>query len=290
MQNGRNVKSMKTHPKNVDIYREIFNWVEIGELNEESVCFLAENMGMVLNPNNIKIKSDWKTYKTYRILSENGDILFYIKEIWERGAIREILGLKLGSILDPHMLPANYLFGQYYPQKSKKEKGNERIQAVPFVATITVPGSPLSKKDVEKFAFLFGRQYTFCRWLSLYDCNDRHFFLGSDGFIRRIDFGLSFSDLNRSYQGFDLFFPKTLFNNPEFKRGAEFQKQLSAIRFDAVYDDFLADLDKLNKLKEDDLFDLKITNFKQNLIEYWRREGFLNEKYRPKPVDKFILL
>jgi hypothetical protein len=188
------------------------------------------------------------------------------------------------------MLPSNYLFGQYYPQKTKKEKADDRIQAVPFVATIAVPGIPLSKKDVEKYPFFFGRQYTFCRWLSLYDCNDRHFFLGPDNFIRRIDFGLSFSDLTRPYQGFDLFFPKALFKNLEFKRGIEFQKQLSAIRFDSIFDETLYDIDKMGELEEDDLFDLKITNFKTNLIEYWKREGFLDENCRPKLVDKFILL
>ncbi len=281
---------MKTHPKNTEIYEQIFNWVEIQDITEDSVRLLAENMGLEINKNKITIKSDWKTYKTYRIIAENEEVLFFIKEIWERGAIREILGLKLGALLDPHMLPSNYLFGQYYPQKSKYGQEIERIQAVPFVATITVPGSPLKKKDVEQYAFLFGRQYTFCRWLSLYDCNERHFFLGPDGFLRRIDFGLSFSDLVRPYQGFDLFFPKSIYKNMEFKRGAEFQKQLSSIRFDAVFDDIMADLNKMNELKEDDLYDLKISSFKTNLIEYWKREGYLDVKGRPKAIDKFILL
>jgi hypothetical protein len=281
---------MKTHPKNVEIYKQIFNWVEIEDINEDSVRLLAENMGISLSRKKITIKSDWKTYKMYRIVAENDDVIFYIKELWERGAIREILGLKLGAFLDPHLLPSTYLFGQYYPQKLKSGQENEKIEAVPFVATMTVPGSPLKKKDVEQYPFLFGRQYTFCRWLSLYDCNERHFFLGPDGFIRRIDFGLSFSDLVRPYQGFDLFVPKTLFKNMEFKRGAEFQKQLSFIRFEAIYDDLLSDLDKMNQLKEDDLFDLKISSFKKNLIEYWKREGFLDVKGRPKSVDKFILL
>jgi hypothetical protein len=279
---------MKVYAKNTKIYKEIFNWLEIDAIDKKSACIIAENLGLSLTPEEVQIKSEWKKVKTYRVYNKYNEILFFIKEMWEFGTIKEILGLKLGSFLDPHMLPPNYLFGFHSMEKDQKKLASETVQATPFVVTITVPGVPVKKKDIEANAFMFGRQFVFCKWLSLYDCNERHFFLEPGGYLRRIDFGKAFSDLTRTYQGFDLFFPKSIYSNPEFKKGVEFQSQLSALRFDAVYDSFLEDIDKMTKLVQDDLYNLKTKQFKQDLIDYWKREGFLDENNRPKEDYKYL--
>ena len=276
--------SMKLNPKNEKIYREIFNWIILDDIDNQNVHEIADRLGFQLSPDEIYLKSDWKKFKKFRVYGIGKDVLFYIKEIWELGAIKEVLAHKIGAYLDPDLLPANYVFGQY------TSSGWLSKNPVPFLVTMTVPGHALKRKDVEANAFMFGRQYMYCKWLSLYDCNERHFFLGPDGFLRRIDLGLAFTQLNRPYQGFDVFFPKTIYENMEFKRGVEFQRQLSSMRFEVIFDDFLLELNALKDLVEDELFDFNPVKFKTDLLEYWKREGILNEFGRPQKIKRFLVL
>ena len=172
----------------------------------------------------------------------------------------------------------NYIFGTF-----KKSK-----QKIPFVFTPWINGRLIKKKEASSQAFELGKQYEFCRWLCLYDCQPRHYFLQPDSSFRRIDFGLAFSKFKKLYEGFADIWPKALFSDPDFMAGMKYENQKIRIRFEIVKDLIWEKIELFSQLKISDFVNIRGERFKFQLLKYWQREGILDDCGHLKTDRSFL--
>lgn len=263
---------MEILPRNMEIFRSIFNWHEVSEISKETLHQLVVALGLNLNPDQIKFNTSWAKFKKYEIMALDGQKLFFLKRLWEHGSLKEIIGLELGRLFDPELTIDHYVFGTY--------KEGLFHQVNPFVMTSWIPGIPFEKKNALHFAYYLGRQYELGRWLCLYDCHPRHYFVQSNGSIRRIDFGLAMSKLNKRYEGFADIWPKELLDDTEFHRGIKYENQMIHMRFEVIEQDIWKLINHTAQLQIDDFIDFEGARFKNQLLQYWKLENIIDEKNR----------
>jgi hypothetical protein len=259
---------MELSKKNIAIFEEIFNWQPIPELSQEFIPQLAESIGINVSSREIMLKTSWLNYRDYQVMAIEGHQLFHIKRLWEPGSIKEILGLEIGRLIDPDMCISNYVFG-YFTTRFLHTP-------VPFVLTTWVEGAPIEKKRALEHAFELGKQYEFGRWLCLYDCQPRHYFLQTDGSFRRIDYGLAFFKFQKAYEGFADIWPKELFKSPEFLAGIKHEHEKIQMRFEILESHLMEILSRFEQIELDDFVNVRGRVFKQELMDYWEREDFVD--------------
>jgi len=256
----------------MQIFRELFKWREVDEISKETLHELVSLLGIQLSLEKIQFNVSWSKIKKYEIMTIEGQKLFFLKRMWEFGSIKEIIGLELGRLFHPELTIDHYVFGTY------KEGFFRKLN--PYVMTSWVPGTPMDKKEAIKYAFELGRQYELGRWLCLYDCHPRHYFIQQDGTIRRIDFGLAFSKFNKAYEGFADIWPKELFESTEFHRGIKLENQMIHMRFEVIEQDIWKLINRIAQLQIDDFIDFEGSRFKAQLLQYWKRENIIDERNR----------
>ncbi|MHA1339486.1 MAG: hypothetical protein ACTSRZ_05035 [Promethearchaeota archaeon] len=250
---------------NIQIIKDNFHYIEISKVNPESICQMAEIIGMPLKPDEITIKSTWKKYKKYFIYDKNQKPILFAKSVWEFGVLRELIAIHLSKyIFDKDLIPNNYVFGLNY------KKGKNR-DPEPIIMLTWVAGEPLSKKNWEKFAFQLGQLFYLHQILSLYDCDLRHFLADFD-VVKRIDFGLSFYHMEHRYRGFEEYMPNGLPYTRDFWRGYRSESQKMDIILLNTREKLEQILKEIEKFKEDDLVNFDGKKFVQQLKNYWKRE------------------
>ncbi|MBD3188783.1 hypothetical protein GF325_18285 [Candidatus Bathyarchaeota archaeon] len=242
---------------------DVFNYIEInGDIDDNIVLQLAEEMNLNHDFSEIKIKSHWHKFKQFSVYNIDDEPFLFIKELWQPEFFREILGIHIGTyFLDKELGVQDYLFGTWRKNR-RKEK--------PILVTPYVRGKKL-KGEEHGYMFGLGRQYAYHEVLSLYDVDWRHFII-QQGIVVRIDFGRSFSNLDMPYQGFwDIGYDKKLSQNAEFNRGVRFEMDRIAenIAKNRHHLSFL--LDKMRSLESGKNFfiDFDMNIFLDELTFYW---------------------
>lgn len=258
----------------MELFKELFNWIEISQISKATIPTLAEAIGVHLTPEEISLKSEFSKVKNFTVLSYGKNPLFYIKKVWEYGSIKEVIALELSRFFDPDLGIENYLLITMPAGKFIKKTDA-------YLMTTWLSGNPIKNKNhALNFPFAFGRQYEFGRWLCLYDCYPKHYFVAENQQVRRIDFGLGFSKLGKAYEGFTDIWPKALFNHPEFIRGRKYESALINMRFEVIQEEILDFVEKLRRLVVDDVVDFLGKLFVPDLLKYWANEGFINKAGR----------
>jgi hypothetical protein len=260
---------------NLQILKRNFHYFETEKVTPDSISEMVKTIGIDMSPSEIVIKTDRKHAKKYYVFNKDQKPLFFLKEVWEHGVISEVAGLHMAKyILDPELVPDNYIFGFL---SSKK----------PFLLTTIVPGEPIKKYGWEQYSFQLGRQFRLHQIINLYDCDLRHFF-ASEKQVRRIDFGLCFSNLNGRYRGFEEYMPKGLPYMVKFWRGFQAESEKIDIMLLNTREELRRLLSEIEKLREDDVVRFTGSKFVPELKDYWKREKikvFDTHLYETEPED-----
>ena len=252
---------------NLEIIRRNFHYLEVDKINKDSVCLMAKQVGITLDPNKISLKSDWKAYKKYFVLDENNTPILFIKQVWERTVIQELIALHFCKyIFDKELVPDDYLFGLHYPKAISKDP-------IPYMMLKIVPGKPIEKQYWENYSHQLGTQLKLHQMISLYDCDLRHFFAeqGQEQ-IRRIDFGLSFYHLDSRYRGFEEYMPKGLPYVRDFWKGYRVEEAKLDVILLNTREELKRLLGEIQKFQKDDLVNFNGVEFVVALKTYWDRE------------------
>jgi hypothetical protein len=260
---------MQLNPDNRALIRQLFGWWELDQITPEAIVQIAASMDVRLDATQLRLKSPWKSFKIVEIFRKDGTPLFYLKELWEMNYVREILAMEIAQILDPELSMPQYAFGTFKTGLFKQIKA--------FLLTSWIAGKPITKNDALTYAYALGRQYEFGRWLCLYDCHPRHYFLQSDGSLRRIDYGLAFSKFQKKYEGYADIWPKELFTHTDFLAGIKYEYSKIHARFEVGQDRIFDICRQFSQLQRDDLIDFDTTRFFEQLVAYWQREAIINE-------------
>ncbi len=243
--------------------------MSVSDIDEQNIFYMAQKLGITLKSEDVWIKSTWNIYKQYTVFTIHTKELFFIKRLWEKYFLREILGLHLACyFFDPELFVFNYLTGTY-------RSGFWRKIPTPYLMTIYVSGddiSPEFKRDPkDPLWFWFGRHYYLHLILSLYDVENRHFKIArKDGAVKRLDLGLSFRHIDRDYDGFREYFGILRYeDNAVFQKGLLFEKQLVSMNLATNRSKFQKTMKGFSGLKEDDLIDFNPDLFCQALKIYW---------------------
>jgi hypothetical protein len=239
-----------------------FHWRSVRNIDIEEVPKLALALGIELE-SDFRIKSNWNYYKQYDVFDIDGKPLLHIKKSMDKDVFFEALALHLGMIIDPELCPENYIVGNY-------DVGFWRWKSpIPFVLTTYCEGEPLKKEEIPEFLFQIGRHFIFHKILELHDVHERHF-LNCDGILKRVDYDLSFRELDGKYSGFDRWIKKyNLFDKSKFLQGANFETKLIIKNILERKNDFkeiLAAVRFISIEMEEKIFDV----FYDNLMIYWR--------------------
>ncbi len=260
---------IRLDPDNIPRLALIFNWMSVTDIDEQNIFYMAQKLGITLKSEDVWIKSTWNVYKQYTVFTVHTKELFFIKRLWEKYFLREILGLHLACyFLDPELFVFNYLTGTY-------SAGFWRKTPTPYLMTIYVHGddiSPEFKRDSKNSLwYWFGRHYYLHLILSLYDVENRHFKIASkDGTVKRLDLGLSFRHIDRNYDGFREYFGALRYeDNALFQQGVQFEKELVSMRLSATRASFHRIMKGFTSLKQDDLVDFDPDLFCRALKIYW---------------------
>ncbi|MHC1590878.1 MAG: hypothetical protein ACXQS8_02230 [Candidatus Helarchaeales archaeon] len=240
-----------------------FHWFPVKNIDNEEIPYMAEQVGIKLEPY-FHVKSNWSIYKQYDVFNVDGKPILHIKKCMS-GVYFEAIGLHLGRILDPELLPDNYLVGTYNVGFFKWK------EPIPYVLTTYVHGKTLKKKDIPDHYFDLGRQFIFHKILELHDVYERHF-IKSQGVLKRVDFDLSFRELQGRYTGFDRWIKKyKLFDQIPFIRGMDFEIKKIQQNLSDNEDDFKQLLKAMKKFSEEEKDEKYIKEFYGNLLKYWER-------------------
>ena len=243
----------------------------MGEIDERAVYYMGQKLGLTLDNEDLFIKSNWLQYKKFIIFTVQSKSIFHIKQIWENYYAREVLGLHLGCyVLDPELFARNYLTGTY-------RGGFWRKKPIPYIMTMFIQGddiNPEFRRDPEDpLWFWMGRHYYLHLALSLYDVKNRHFRVAHEGgVLKRLDLGLAFRHLDRTYNGYEEYFGSTRYQDNElFQQGWAFEKQLVQVHLAQTRDKLVSTMRGFNTLEEDDLIDFDPQLFCKELKIYWER-------------------
>lgn len=249
----------------------IFNWMSVSDIDDQNMFYMAQKLGITLKSEDVWIKSTWNVYKQYTIFTIHTKELFFIKRLWERYFLREILGLHLACyIFDPELFVFNYLAGTY-------QSGFWRKEPTPYLMTIYVHGddiSPEFKRDPKHpLWYWFGRHYYLHLILSLYDVENRHFKVSNQvGTVKRLDLGLSFRHIERDYDGFREYFGALRYeDNSSFQQGVQFEKEMVSTHLSTTRPSFLRIMKGFAGLKQDNLVDFDPDLFCRALKIYWEK-------------------
>jgi len=193
-----------------------FHWHTIRNIDSDEVAQLARYLEIELD-RDFQIKSNWSYFKQFDVFSIAGTPIFHIKKSMEKDFFYEALALHLGQIVDPELCPRNYIVGTY-------DVGFWKWKApIPFILTTYVVGLPLKKGEQLNYLFQLGRQFIFHKFLELHDVFERHFIFNRNNLIR-IDYDLSFRELEGKYTGFDRWIREyKLLDRSSFLKGASFE-------------------------------------------------------------------
>ncbi len=251
---------------------QYFNWFDVPDIDEQNIFYMAQKLGLVLNNEDVWVKSNWTTYKQYTVFTVQTKELFHIKRIWENYFVREVLALHLAThVLDPDLFVFNYLAGTY-------RAGFWRWKApTPYLMTTFIRGDdiePNFKRDPnDALWYWLGRHYYLHLILNLYDVENRHFKLAhDDGTVKRLDLGLAFFHLDRPYDGYQEYFGALqYYDNALFQQGLHFEKEMVSMHLTATRPKFLHTMQGFMRLREDDLVDFNPNYFCQALKIYWEK-------------------
>ncbi|MHA1427524.1 MAG: hypothetical protein ACTSQI_16165 [Candidatus Helarchaeota archaeon] len=239
-----------------------FHWRSIRNIDDEEIPSLARYLGIELG-RDFHIKSNWSVYRQYDVFGVGSTPIFHIKKSVEMDLFYEATALHLGRLADSDLCPENYIVGTY-------DVGFWRWKSpIPFILTTYVTGTPLKKGAQVLYPFQLGRQFMFHKLLELHDVYERHFILRNNLLVR-IDFDLSFRELQGKYTGFDRWIKKyRLFDHSAFLKGVIFEvtkiKENLALRKDEFLK--LLNIIKSRSIKEEG--DKEIKEFYPTLIQYW---------------------
>lgn len=193
-----------------------FHWQAIQNIDSEDVLQLAHYLDMEFD-RDFQIKSNWSYYKQFDVFSIDGKPIFHIKKSLEKDFFYEALALHLGQIVDPELCPKKYIVGNYSVGFWKWKS------PIPFILTTYVVGPPVKKGILLNYVFELGRQFIFHKFLELHDVCERHFIINNKLLVR-IDYDLSFRELEGAYTGFDCWTKEfQLLTQTAFKKGMDFE-------------------------------------------------------------------
>ncbi len=263
-------QNIQPEVSNMTRLTEIFNWMNVPDIDEQNIFYMAQKLGFKLKNEDVWIKSTWQTYKQYVVFTVQTNELFFIKRSWETLFLREVLALHLGChVLDPELFVFNYLAGTY-------RAGFWRWKTpTPYLMTGFIHGyfikGDFKKNPEDPLWHWFGRQYYTHLILSLYDVENRHFIIAQkDGTIKRLDLGLAFRNINKEYQGFTEYFgSQKFFDNKLFQKGLQFEKEIVQKKLTSTRPALLRIMNVVGTLKKDDLVDFDTKIFCEALKRYW---------------------
>nr|MDO8112657.1 hypothetical protein [Candidatus Sigynarchaeota archaeon] len=248
----------------------LFHFIEIdGKITEGNIANILEKLEISVDARDLKVKANWHMFKQFHVYNLNQP-LFFIKELWQPELFLEVLGTHMGiHFFDGDLCPKEYMFG-IWKQEGKPSK--------PIIITTYVKGPALKKNQFEPYLYELGRQYALHQVLSLYDVDWRHFIV-QQGILVRIDFGKSFLELTKPYQGFwDMHF-NVLKNSPAFRDGVDFEFSRIKNNLASVKNHLAFLMQKLEALGNYRNFflDFEMDKFLVNLKNYWKN-------YLPFPI------
>ncbi|TFG26155.1 MAG: hypothetical protein EU532_10625 [Promethearchaeota archaeon] len=257
--------------KNIEILKDIFNWVSISEISELEMKKLAGNMDIQL-ADNFLLKCSWSYFKKCKVLSLEKEPLIFCKYVRENYFF-EILGLHLTKYyFDGELCFKNFLTGLI---KDKKKP-------IPHITTIYERGEDIGNKkyNVADFKQSLGRQCYLHEILSLYDVYDRHFIVRDNGSLCRIDFGRCFENLDKKYLGFhDYLKDKHIdYYDQEFQKGYKFERAKIKENLKDKRKQLSNIVRNIKNLEKDyDIIYFDPEKFSNRLIDHWSRIGFLKD-------------
>jgi len=239
-----------------------FHWQAIQNIDSEDVLQLAHYLGMEFD-RDFQIKSNWNYYKQFDVFSIAGTPIFHIKKSLEKDFFYEALALHLGQIVDPELCPRNYVVGNYSVGFWKWRS------PIPFILTTYVVGPPLRKGVLLNYLFELGRQFIFHKFLELHDVCERHFIINMKLLVR-IDYDLSFRELEGTYTGFDRWIKEyQLLGQSTFQQGMKFE--ITKMR-ENIADNrgrFQEIIDTVKSISATERNNRMLHEFYDKLIKYW---------------------
>ncbi|MHA1792277.1 MAG: hypothetical protein ACTSVI_06495 [Promethearchaeota archaeon] len=247
---------------------KVLNYIEIeGKIDEDIVLEILKRLDLTIDTSQVHVKSYWHKFKQFDIYNVDKQPILFIKELWQPGFLREILGLHIGiNFLDKELGPKKYLFGKW-------TRNNGKIK--PILITTYVKGKSLNKKKIKEHAHALGRQHAYHLILSMYDVHQRHFIV-NQGTLLRIDYGRAFTNLKIKYQGFWDFKHKYLLKNvPAYKVGIEKEFKILENNLKNNKKHLLLLIELLENLGNGRNFfvDFDVPKFVNELKEYWKKNS-----------------
>lgn len=239
-----------------------FRWRTIRNIDSDEVLQLAQYLGIEFD-RDFHIKANWSYFKQFDVFSISGKPIFHIKKSMEKDFFFEALALHLGQIADPELCPKNYIVGTY-------DVGFWKWKSpIPFILTIYVEGTALKKGEQLKYLFQLGRQFLFHKFLELHDVYERHFIINRNLLVR-IDFDLSFREMEGKYTGFDRWIKEyKLWDHSDFIKGVDFETTLMKKNLESNRNHFQAIMDAIRSISERDKIRRYTQEFYKNLLKYW---------------------
>jgi hypothetical protein len=181
----------------------------------------------------------------------------------EKDFFYEALALHLGQIVDPELCPKNYIVGTY-------DVGFWKWKSpIPFILTTYVVGPSLKKSEALNYLFQLGRQFVFHKFLELHDVYERHFILSSNSLVR-IDYDLSFRELEGKYTGFDRWIQEhRLHNQSLFLQGVNFEEKKMREKIAINKIKFREIIDTVKSISEAERNNRYLHELYGKLITYW---------------------
>ena len=271
---------MQFSEKNIQILKELFTWEDVGKMDLSTIISLVKLMDENIEGSSIDFKQPWMDYRNITVFSEDKPV-FYIKRLWESGSVKEALGLYLANLIDSELCPIKFILGTYRSRFLNKK--------ISFIMVSWVAGKPISPEDALQHPIHMGQQYELGRWLCLYDCRPRHYIHQANGKIARIDYGLVFSKLHKSYEGFADIWPIKMMGHKNYFKGLNEVAQKIKTGFQIQEKKIMHAIDVFAKLELDDLIGFRGRVVRHDILEYWIAEDFINAQLhfkKPKNPKK----
>ncbi|MHA1310697.1 MAG: hypothetical protein ACTSWR_09380 [Candidatus Helarchaeota archaeon] len=239
-----------------------FHWRSIRNISTEEIPNLMNYLGIKIDKD-FYLKSNWNYFKQYDVFDIDGHPLFHIKKSMAINVFFEAISLHIARIIDIDLCPNNYIVGNY-------DVGFWRWKSpIPFVLTTYCEGKTLKKGEILYHLYNIGRHFIFHKFLNLYDVHERHFIFNNN-ILKRIDYDLSFRELEGKYYGFDRWIKKyDLFNRSEFLQGASFEVKRIKNNLIKNKKDFLEFISALKFICMEKSDDKMYNLFYDKLLKYW---------------------
>jgi hypothetical protein len=239
-----------------------FHWRTIRNIDSDEVLQLAQYLGIEFD-RDFHIKSNWSYFKQFDVFSIAGTPIFHIKKSMEKDFFYEALALHLGRIVDPELCPKNYIVGTY-------DVGFWKWKSpIPFILTTYVEGPSLKQREQLTYLFQLGRQFGFHKFLELHDVYERHFIIRNNLLVR-IDFDLSFREMEGKYTGFDRWIKEyKLWDYSDFVKGVNFEAITLKKNLVINKRHFQEIINAIKLMSEMEKNKRDIHDYYNNLMKYW---------------------